>query len=587
MMKKILLLVDAFNRGVDMVQQDLPEWERFSPFELAQRRILKPGMVGDEAVAICKIAADAMSALQFLQYDVANVTLPRINVSGFITNQSILSKNRGQYLQHTIVYFSNIVSEICRLKSEIMADKCIQDNSKALLGLRLPMPIEGGGQNLQIYQAPPIENNKFMRCDDEKEAEEVADILAEAGFICTYQDEFYILTDYPRRFKKLEGKSVQRFIDSFVKQKGINISPLAYDEVRKSLLYNSQIQVVKEPGLPRYIWPFADGLVDIRDGSRIENRKQYFYCTALLCNYLPDADCPNFDKFLQGLSGGVPEVIDLIWKMIGYILSDDVGWKVFFVFRGLKDTGKSLLANVICSLLEDEAVASMGIAELGKRFTMSELMDKKLTVCMDLTDEPLDPATVGAVKTITGGDLIRAERKYQAGRSVHIKSKLLFGTNHEIRLKKADPAFSERLIEIPFLYPVPKEEQNRDLLNILKRELPGIAVKASKAYLSLVTGNYIITPPTIGIPEGMVFDDEKIIAQFATEKCDFSDKEARIFTRDLFHAYEDFCHARKLQAVEMKKFSEIFKSQNINVEKKRINMGGENLQGYQGVRLKA
>ena len=150
---------------------------------------------------------------------------------------------------------------------------------------------------------------------------------------------------------------------------------------------------MKEPGLPGYIWPFADGLVDIRDGRRIENRRQYFYCTALACDYMPGAICPAFDEFLYGISGGDLEIIESLWKMIGYIISDDVGGKMFFVFRGPKDTGKSLLANVICALLEDEAVASMGIAEIGKRFTMAELVDKKLTICMDLTDEPLDPAT--------------------------------------------------------------------------------------------------------------------------------------------------------------------------------------------------
>ena len=584
MIMKMVALVDEFNRIVDMVQQDLPEWERFSPSELAERKILKPAMIRDEAMSIHKIAADAMTAFGLLQRDSAMAMLPRISVSGWALSQSAVSENRGQYLQRVLFRFRNIVNQICQLQSEYFANSSTEDNA---LPLPMPaLPVEGGGQNVQIYQASPIKNDNLLIPKDEKGAREVAEMLAGTGFVYTYSDEFYILTNYPRRFTKLEGKDVQRMIDSFAKEKGIDISPLQYDEVKKCLLYDNRIHVVKEPGLPGYIWPFADGLVDIRDGRRIENRRQYFYCTALACDYMPGAICPAFDEFLYGISGGDLEIIESLWKMIGYIISDDVGGKMFFVFRGPKDTGKSLLANVICALLEDEAVASMGIAEIGKRFTMAELVDKKLTICMDLTDEPLDPATVGAVKTITGGDLVRAEGKYQAGRSVRIRSKLLFGTNHEIRLKKADLAFSERLIEIPFLYPVPKEKQNRDLLNFLKQELPGIAVKAAKAYLSLVADNYIITPPTVKIPQGMVFDDDRIIAEFASEKCDFSDKEARIFTRDLFHAYESFCHERKLQAVEMKKFSEIFISKNINVEKKRINMAGQNLQGYEGVRLR-
>lgn len=582
MWQKVLNLVDAFNKKLELVQQDLPEYEKFSPDEFNQRRILKPAMFKDEKAALRKVTADAMAAFSLLQRDAACAILPRIPVSCWSLYQPVIRETRGQILQRIIPQLYAIVNELCQV--DVVSG--IEDRPNMLQMSTLSNPQKEGGQNFQIYQAPPIDNKKMMVQRAEMGAKEVADLLAQTGFICTYGDKFYILTDYPRRFKKLEGKDVQRMIDGFVKQKRISISPPLYDDVRKCLLYDSQIQVVKEPGLPGYVWPFADGAVDIRYGSRIENSRQYFYTVALKCRYIPNAECPAFDQLLLSIAGGDMEVIELIWRMIGYILSDDTGWKVFFVFRGPKDTGKSLLANVISLLMENEAVVSMGIAEIGKKFTMHELVDKKLTVCMDLTDEPLDPSTVGAIKAITGGDLIRAEGKYQTGRSVHIKSKLLFGTNHEIRLKKSDQAFAERLIEIPFLYPVPKEKQNRNLLDALTRELPGIAVKAAKAYLSLVSDNYVVALPTIKIPQGMVFDDEKIIAEFATEKCDFSDETAKIVTEDLFQAYRYFCNEKGLAAIDKAKFSAIFNGQNKAAEKKKVNVGGQILQGYTGVRLK-
>ena len=116
MMMKMVTLLDEFNRGVDMVQQDLPEWERFSPSELAQRKILIPALVRDEAMAIQKIAADAIAAYGFLQYDAAKATLPRVSVSGWNLSQSVVSENRSQYLQRALFWFRNIVNEICRLQ---------------------------------------------------------------------------------------------------------------------------------------------------------------------------------------------------------------------------------------------------------------------------------------------------------------------------------------------------------------------------------------------------------------------------------------------------------------------------------------
>ena len=171
MIMKMVALVDEFNRIVDMVQQDLPEWERFSPSELAERKILKPAMIRDEAMAIQKIAADAMTAFGLLQRDSAMAMLPRISVSGWALSQSAVSENRGQYLQRVLFRFRNIVNQICQLQSEYFANSSTEDNA---LPLPMPaLPVEGGGQNVQIYQASPIKNDNLLIPKDEKGAREV------------------------------------------------------------------------------------------------------------------------------------------------------------------------------------------------------------------------------------------------------------------------------------------------------------------------------------------------------------------------------------------------------------------------------
>lgn len=59
-------------------------------------------------------------------------------------------------------------------------------------------------------------------------------------------------------------------------------------------------------------------------------------------------------------------------------------------------------------------------------------------------------------------------------------------------LQQNDDQFRERLVVVPFLNRIPKEEQDHDLLNKLKEELPAIFNKIFKAYLRLRENNLLL-----------------------------------------------------------------------------------------------
>lgn len=192
--------------------------------------------------------------------------------------------------------------------------------------------------------------------------------------------------------------------------------------------------------------------------------ERYFYTETFSSRFCPEAQCPLFDQLVASAMGNDTILIELLWQAVGDILSNGNLAKVFFLFWGPKDTGKSLIAEIIAMLFEENAVKAIGINDLGTQFALAELVDKRLGICMDLGDETLSPASIGKIKSITGGDRIRIEAKYKPAITTKINAKLLFGSNHLIKLKTPDAAFSERMILIPFRYPVPKEKQDKMLL---------------------------------------------------------------------------------------------------------------------------
>lgn len=442
----------------------------------------------------------------------------------------------------------------------------------------LPIPVSG------VYPGQAYDTQKYLK-KAHMSSEEVESFIITNFLIRTFRGEIYLFSREPVKFRLVECFEPQQFISGVLRRLEQAAEPAEVDKIKKMLLYDERIAIQEKTVLPATIWPFWDGLVDISTEQFWGKEETYFYTETFFSRFCPNAQCPLFDQLVASAMGNDTVLIELLWQAVGYILSNGNHAKVFFLFWGPKDTGKSLIAEIIAMLFEENAVKAIGINDLGTQFALAELVDKRLGICMDLGDETLSPASVGKIKSITGGDRIRIEAKYKPAITTKINAKLLFGSNHLIKLKTPDAAFSERMVLISFRYPVPKEKQDKMLLKKIKYELPGITVKAARAYLRLVRNNYVFPKTADLIPETVSISHEKVIADFAGKCCEFREGE-RVSTQELYDTYQKFAMTRSLPVLDKGKFSEIFNSQNPEVVNKKINFGGRSLQGYQGVRIK-
>lgn len=249
--------------------------------------------------------------------------------------------------------------------------------------------------------------------------------------------------------------------------------------------------VIDDPTIdPNYI-VFRNGRLDIRTMEFADNDPLVFQTSYLNFNYdRYNTHCPNFEKYLESVSGGDPDIEELMLQTHGYIASCSMDAKSFFLFIGEGDTGKSLTIGLDTMFFPNDFVSTIELQALGDKFSTGNLANMRLNVGGDLPNKPLTPDVVKHVKGITGNDMMTAEKKFVQPFSFKPTCKLVFATNHPLVLQQRDDQFCERLVVIPFDNKIPKNRQDHDLLNKLRDELPAIFNMILEAFFRLRNNNF-------------------------------------------------------------------------------------------------
>lgn len=349
--------------------------------------------------------------------------------------------------------------------------------------------------------------------------------------------------------------------------------------------------LIGQPDSYPHLLAVQNGELDLRSMTLGPSNPAHHLVRYLDVPWSSPQPCPVFSLFLDQIAGGDSTLKQRILEVIGYLLVSDYGAKRFVVFQGPGDTGKSLLGNLISSFFPPGACASLSDFQFGERFALSFIARAQLCLSMDLAEGVIDSRAVAVLKQITGGDLLSIEGKGRDAYSDKIRCKILFGSNHPVRLKSRDRAFARRLLLVPFHYPVPPEQQDRHLLGKLEREQSGILNQVLYAYHNVVSRGYQFTGEReYGFKASQIILEESSVntlADFVAQCCDL---EPNTFTptEDLHNAYLQFCGSAGCSAIQDRSaFSRALNghlSGQLRPDKQRVN--GIPLNGYRGIRLK-
>lgn len=343
-----------------------------------------------------------------------------------------------------------------------------------------------------------------------------------------------------------------------------------------------------------------DAVLDFKTGEVQDHSPDCLFTYAVNARYLSDPAsvfCPAFDHFCETSLAPLYRKDDetdktiieqkrrFLLEMIGYICCDSNAGKCALFLKGAPDSGKSVIIKFIQSLFEPELISSIQLHQLSSRFDKAVLFGKKLNVAGEIQGIILRDISI--FKSITGGDSIQAEYKGKDPFSFIPRCKLLFAGNVLPIFSESDTtnAFANRVNLLLFHHSIPKEDQDKELLDKLIAERDAIFTLAMDALRELRDRNYCFTIPEESIEFLRSFEGQDDSVKTFLADCCVIEPKARIFNSDLYNAYEHYCRENGLEVLSQNDFSDMLVSI-LGIPSKKTRIGPRTRQGRIGIGLK-
>jgi P4 family phage/plasmid primase-like protien len=307
-----------------------------------------------------------------------------------------------------------------------------------------------------------------------------------------------------------------------------------------------------EPGIPVAIdqldadpWLLncANGTIDLRTGKLLPHDRNNLCTKQVLVNFDPQAECPTWKVFLNRIMDGNKHLIRFLQRAIGHSLTGMTMEQVVFILYGTGANGKSTFIETVRSLLGDYAQQSEFETFLvrknggGPRNDIARLKGTRFVSAVEAEQGCRLSETI--IKQVTGGDKITARFLYHEFFEFTPQFKLFLVSNHKPRIVGTDEALWRRIRLIPFAVTIPRHERDLQLLDKLRRELPGILAWALRGCLNWLEKG-LGEPSEVAEATSEYRQEEDFLAAFLADKC-IADPKGTASAGLLYKAYESWC----------------------------------------------
>jgi putative DNA primase/helicase len=286
---------------------------------------------------------------------------------------------------------------------------------------------------------------------------------------------------------------------------------------------------------------------------------------------------------------GDSEMVGYLKRLVGYFLTASTSEQEIYYFYGSGANGKSTFLDLIKALLgsygvkvsSDSFMKKSGGRSLGTMASLANLAGARLA----LTDETNDSdATFDSqtLKSISGDDEITG--RFLRHNPITFKStaKVVMYGNDKPHGNINDEGFWRRFRFIHFGHVIPPDERDKDLLDKLKAELPGILNWALDG-LVYWKNNGIQTPQKIIDESADYRKDLDSVAEFLQGNTDL-DVNEKVSTKSLFDRYLSWCENNLKASEAMQGFSKRTALYFDSIDQVKP-FRNSKMRGYQGVRL--
>lgn len=348
--------------------------------------------------------------------------------------------------------------------------------------------------------------------------------------------------------RALNGRGVITIADKFYREQSISIADVAPNQL------DPCDDLINTP----------DATYNLRTGVRIPHHPSQLHTRMTGVNPDFHMATPVWDKFMSEITAGDYEVQTYIELLFGYFLTGETKEELFHIFYGDGGNGKTTLMLALEAILGDYAV--VGSANLfagkqgeGARFEKPRLRGARAVLVPEGADgHRLDTAFI---KQISSPGNIVSEAKFKDHIAHRNTTKAALSTNYHMSYGGKDGGMERRLVVLEFTAKFGRpgatsaSEANRDLIQLIRPELPGILAKSIIRSMQWYKSSGLIAPTAIRRATERYL---KTVDQFAAfeELCLENSIGSAISASTLMNLYNNYARSLKLRPMnshEMKR----------------------------------
>lgn len=269
----------------------------------------------------------------------------------------------------------------------------------------------------------------------------------------------------------------------------------ALQHITTDLNYISQEELDGDEGLIN----FKNGLLRVTetDTVLIPHTPTVYSTIQIPCDWTGKPEpTPVFDAYMCTLTNGDKAVEQLFLEFMGVCISNIKGWRMkkalFLVGDG--DTGKSQLKSLVERLLGKGNFIGIDLKEIEARFGTGAIYGTRLAGSSDMSFLSVDE--LKTFKKITGGDSLYAEFKGQQAFEFTYNGLLWFCMNRLPKFGGDNGQWVyDRIMVVLCPNVIPKDRQDKQLLDKMYAERGGIVYKAIRALQTVIRNGYRFSEP--------------------------------------------------------------------------------------------
>lgn len=211
--------------------------------------------------------------------------------------------------------------------------------------------------------------------------------------------------------------------------------------------------------LDKDLVPVANGIFNYKTKILEEFTPDKVFMVKSAVNYNPAAQnpvlyCPedglywDVENWMKELSDD-PEVVELLWQIIGAIIRPYVRWKKSaWLYSESGNNGKGTLCELMRSICGDTGYASIPLSDFGKDFALEPLV-RASAIIVDENDVGGFIDKAGNLKSVITNDVIQINRKFKTPIAYQFYGFMVQCLNEFPRIRDKSDSFYRRQLFIP------------------------------------------------------------------------------------------------------------------------------------------